>query len=58
LSSYQGDIVGKIMELSRNMFSFLGIEEPENLSELFKNVNLQSIFTNVISAFTSIFSRM
>jgi predicted PurR-regulated permease PerM len=58
LSSYQGDIAEKIIELSRSILSPLGIKEPENLSELLKTVNLQSIFTKVISAFTSIFSRM
>ena len=48
----------RIVEIYHYIFEYLWFQEPESVTELVQTVNLQSIFTNVISAFTSIFSKM
>lgn len=48
----------RIIEIYHYVFEYLKITEPESITEIMQQINLQSIFTNVIAAFTSIFSKM
>jgi predicted PurR-regulated permease PerM len=46
----------KIWEILKWIFEFFHIPEPKSLNEILSKINLQYIFTNTISAITSIFS--
>lgn len=48
----------RIFEIYYQVFEYLGIPEPSSVTEILKQVNLQYVFTVVVSWFTSIFSKM
>ena len=50
------DYQTRVLEIISQSYSYLHIPEPESLSELLTKIDLQSIFTVVLSWFTSIFS--